>query len=86
MNAKLPFRIIRVFDYPRWSRSTLPRIIGVVLYQLPVETFAKQAVLKYFQTVPKFNISTYPKLLFNQKGATKKISLYKPEFISKHRA
>jgi hypothetical protein len=32
MNAKRPFRIIRVFDYPKWPRSTLPRIIGIVLY------------------------------------------------------
>jgi hypothetical protein len=27
-----PFRVIRVFDYPRWPRSTFPRIIGIVLY------------------------------------------------------
>jgi hypothetical protein len=33
MNAKQPFCIIRVFDYPRWPRSTLPRIIGIVLYR-----------------------------------------------------
>jgi hypothetical protein len=39
MNAKRPFRVIRVFDYPRWPRSTLPRIIGIVLCNiLPLAT------------------------------------------------
>jgi hypothetical protein len=32
MNAKWPFHIIRFYDYPWWPRSTLPRIIGIVLY------------------------------------------------------
>jgi hypothetical protein len=31
MNAKQPFHIIQVFDYPRRPRSTLPRIVGIVL-------------------------------------------------------
>jgi hypothetical protein len=50
MNVKRPFRIIRVFDYPRWTKSTLPRIFGIVLYFV-------------FILEPKFQVSNLTKSL-----------------------